>query len=61
MGSLGIQLISLPWGNRIIALGVITFGIAVGCLLAWPFVLKQITRLPDPNSLELQKSDLTDS
>jgi DHA1 family bicyclomycin/chloramphenicol resistance-like MFS transporter len=59
-GSLGIQLISLPWGNTIIALGIMTFGIAVVSLLAWPFVLKQITRLPDSNSLELQKSDLTD-
>jgi DHA1 family bicyclomycin/chloramphenicol resistance-like MFS transporter len=61
MGSLGIQIISLPWGNRIIALGVITFGIAAVCLLAWPFVLKQITRLPESNTLELQESDLTDS
>ena len=46
MGSLGIQIISLPWGNRIIALGIITFGIAVVSLLAWPFVLKQVIRLP---------------
>jgi MFS transporter, DHA1 family, multidrug resistance protein len=61
MGSLGIQLISLPWGNTIIALGIMTFGIAVISLLAWPFVLKQITPLPDSNSLELQKSDLTDT
>jgi DHA1 family bicyclomycin/chloramphenicol resistance-like MFS transporter len=59
MGSLGIQLISLQWGNTIIALGIITFGVAVISLLAWPFVLKQVTRLPGPNSLELQKSDLT--
>jgi DHA1 family bicyclomycin/chloramphenicol resistance-like MFS transporter len=50
MGSLGIQLISRPWGNRIIALGIITFGIAVVCLLAWPFVLKQVIRLPSPGS-----------
>ena len=56
MGSLGMQVISLPWGNTIIALGIITFGIAVISLLAWPFVIKQITRLPDPISLELPKS-----
>jgi hypothetical protein len=48
--------ISLPWGNTIIALGIITFGIAVISLLAWPFVIKQITRPPDPISLELPKS-----
>ncbi len=61
MGSLGIQLISMPWGNTIIALGIITFSIAVTSLIAWPFVIKQIIRLPGPNSLELQKPDLTDS
>jgi MFS transporter, DHA1 family, multidrug resistance protein len=57
MGSLGIQLISLPWSNRIITLGIITFGIAVVSLVAWPFVLKQIARLPDSNSLELRQSE----
>jgi MFS transporter, DHA1 family, multidrug resistance protein len=57
MGSLGIQLISLPWGNAIIALGVITFGIGLVSLLAWPFVLKQITLPAASNPLELQKSD----
>jgi DHA1 family bicyclomycin/chloramphenicol resistance-like MFS transporter len=61
MGSLGIQLISMPWGNTIIALGIITFSIGVTSLIAWPFVIKQIIRLPGPNSIELQKSDLTDS
>jgi DHA1 family bicyclomycin/chloramphenicol resistance-like MFS transporter len=52
MGSLGIQIISLPWGNTIIALGVITLGIAVLSLLAWPFVLSHISRPPDPNQPE---------
>ncbi len=61
MGSLGIQLISLPWGNTIVALGIIMFSIPFISLLAWPFVLKQIIRLPGPNSPKLQKSDLTDS
>ena len=61
MGSLGIQLISMPWGNTIIALGIITFSIAVVSLLAWPFVLKQIIRLPGPNSPELHQSNLTDT
>jgi DHA1 family bicyclomycin/chloramphenicol resistance-like MFS transporter len=61
MGSLGIQLISMPWGNRIIALGIITFCIAVVSLLAWPFVLKQISRQAAANPLEMQKSDLTDA
>jgi DHA1 family bicyclomycin/chloramphenicol resistance-like MFS transporter len=61
MGSLGIQLISLPWDNTIVALGIMIFGIAVISLLAWPYVLKQISQLPSPDSIELQKSDLSDS
>ena len=55
MGSLGIQLISLLWDNTIIALGIMIFGIAVISLLAWPFVLKQISQPPSPDSIELQK------
>jgi DHA1 family bicyclomycin/chloramphenicol resistance-like MFS transporter len=61
MGSAGMQLISLPWGNRIIALGIITFGLASLSLFAWPFVIKQVIRLPGPNALSLQKSDLNDA
>jgi MFS transporter, DHA1 family, multidrug resistance protein len=61
MGSLGMQLISLPWGNTIIALGILTSSIAVVCLISWPFVLKHVIRLPGPNSLERQKADLADS
>ncbi len=40
MGSLGIQLISLPWENTILTLGIITFVIGFVSLVAWPFVLK---------------------
>jgi len=54
MGSVGIQLISLPWGNMIITLGIITFSIALISLIAWPFVIKQITHLPIPKSLDLE-------
>ncbi|PWB56270.1 MAG: MFS transporter [Anaerolineales bacterium] len=61
MGSIGIQLISLPWTNTIIALGIITFGIAFVSLLAWPFVLKKIIQLPGPKVPELYQSDLTNS
>jgi DHA1 family bicyclomycin/chloramphenicol resistance-like MFS transporter len=61
MGSLGMQLISLPWGNMIIALGIMTFSTAAISLTAWPFVITQVTRLPGPNGLNLQKSDLTDA
>lgn len=61
MGSLGMQLISLPWGNTIIALGILISGIAVVSLLSWPFVLKHVIRLPGPNPLELQKANLADS
>jgi DHA1 family bicyclomycin/chloramphenicol resistance-like MFS transporter len=57
MGSLGMQVISLPWGNTIIALGIITFGIAVISLFAWPFVITRVVRLPGPNALEVPKSE----
>ncbi|MBC7251013.1 MAG: multidrug effflux MFS transporter [Anaerolineae bacterium] len=50
MGSVGMQLISLPWGDRIIALGIITLGIAVLSLLAWPLVIRQVIRLPGPST-----------
>ena len=49
MGSLGLQLISMPWGNMIIALGVMTFTTAAVSLIAWPFVIPRVTRLPGPN------------
>lgn len=46
MGSLGMQLISLPWGNTILALGIMTISTAAIALLAWPFVIRHIIRLP---------------
>ena len=52
MGSLGIQLISLPWGNTIIALGVIMLSVALVSLIAWPFVIKRTVRLPEPEKSE---------
>jgi DHA1 family bicyclomycin/chloramphenicol resistance-like MFS transporter len=52
MGSLGMQLISLPWNNTIIALGLITLGTAFISMLAWPLVIRQVIRLPSSNSLE---------
>jgi DHA1 family bicyclomycin/chloramphenicol resistance-like MFS transporter len=61
MGSLGLLLISLPWGNMIITLGIMTFGTAAISLIAWPFVIARVTRLPGPTMLSLQKSDLTDA
>jgi DHA1 family bicyclomycin/chloramphenicol resistance-like MFS transporter len=61
MGSLGMQLISLPWGNTIIALGIMTFGTAAVSLIAWPFMITRVARLPGPTALNLQKSDLTDA
>lgn len=48
MGSLGMTLISLPWGNTIVALGVMIFLTAAASLLAWPLVIKQAVRLPHP-------------
>jgi DHA1 family bicyclomycin/chloramphenicol resistance-like MFS transporter len=53
MGSFGIQLISIQWSNRIIALGTIMLIVAFISLLAWPFVIRQIYPLTKPKSLEL--------
>lgn len=57
MGSLGMQLISLSWSNTILTLGIMMFSTAAVSLLAWPFVLKHVIRLPGPVPLALQKSD----
>jgi MFS transporter, DHA1 family, multidrug resistance protein len=46
MGSLGMTLISLPWGNTIIALGIMTLLTALTSTLAWPLVIKHAIRLP---------------
>jgi DHA1 family bicyclomycin/chloramphenicol resistance-like MFS transporter len=61
MGSLGMQLISLPWRNMIIALGIMTIGTAAVSLIAWPFVITRVTRLPGPNATNLYHPDLTDT
>jgi hypothetical protein len=61
MGSLGMQLISLPWGNTIMALGVMTFSTAAVSLIVWPVVIPRVTRLPGPPALNLPASDLTDA
>ncbi|MGE5374032.1 MAG: multidrug effflux MFS transporter [Bacteroidota bacterium] len=57
MGALGMQLISLPWGNMILALGVMTLGTATISLLAWPFILPHVTRLPGPQALNMPQPD----
>lgn len=44
VGSLGMTLISLPWGNMITALGVMVFSAAVISLLAWPFVFRYVNQ-----------------
>jgi len=51
MGSLGMTLISLPWGNTIIALGTMTLLTALTATLAWPLVIKRAIRLPHPMHL----------
>ena len=60
MGSLGMQLIALPWGNTIIALGIMIFSTAFFSLLVWPFVLKRVVRLPGPHALNFPQSDPVD-
>ncbi len=46
MGALGMTLISMPWGNTIIALGIMIALTSAVSLLAWPLVIKQAVRLP---------------
>jgi DHA1 family bicyclomycin/chloramphenicol resistance-like MFS transporter len=54
MGSLGIQLISIQWSNRIIALGIIMLSVACISLLVWPYMIRLITpSLSKPKSLEI--------
>jgi DHA1 family bicyclomycin/chloramphenicol resistance-like MFS transporter len=48
MGALGLQLISGPWSSTILALGVITVTTATISLIAWPFVIPRVIRLPGP-------------
>jgi DHA1 family bicyclomycin/chloramphenicol resistance-like MFS transporter len=48
MGSLGMTLISLNWGNTVIALGAMTLLTALTSTLAWPLVIKRVHRLPHP-------------
>jgi DHA1 family bicyclomycin/chloramphenicol resistance-like MFS transporter len=48
VGSAGMQVISLPWGNTIIALGIMALCASGAALLAWPFVVRQTIRLPGP-------------
>lgn len=50
MGALGLQVISMPWGNTIVALGVMTFTTAAIGLVAWPFVIRHVVRLPGPSA-----------
>ena len=49
MGSLGMQIISLDWGNTILALGVMTITTATLSTLFWPFVIQRSRRLPGPD------------
>jgi MFS transporter, DHA1 family, multidrug resistance protein len=51
MGSLGMQLISLPWGNTILALGVMTFLTSTVSLLLWPLAIRHAKRLPGPQAV----------
>ena len=59
MGSIGMQLISLPWGNIIVALGGMTVTTATLSLLFWPVAIKGAKRLPGPgiHSLETNRNE----
>jgi len=51
-GSLGMTLISLPWGSTVAALGTMTLLTAATSLLCWPFVIRHAQRPPNTRQLE---------
>lgn len=59
MGAIGMQIISMPWSNRIEALGVMMFSTAFITLLIWPFAVKQSIRLPGPSALTVEPVEVT--
>jgi len=52
MGSLGMQLMSLPWQNAILAIGVLTMGIAAFSFLVWPLLHGFVSRAPQVSETE---------
>lgn len=46
LGSLGMQLISLPWPNTIVALGGMSMATALTSLLLWPVAIRHAKRFP---------------
>jgi DHA1 family bicyclomycin/chloramphenicol resistance-like MFS transporter len=46
MGSLGMTVISLPWGSIITALGAMTLLTALTSTLLWPLVIQRAQRIP---------------
>ena len=57
MGSLGTQIISQPWNNMILALGVMIISTASIALISWPFVITRVIRLPSLKEQSLQPSE----
>jgi DHA1 family bicyclomycin/chloramphenicol resistance-like MFS transporter len=57
MGSLGMTIISLPWNNMILTLGIMTISTAVLALVAWPFVITRVIRLPGMNEKLTQSNE----
>lgn len=61
MGSLGMTLISLPWNNMILTLGIMTISTAVLALVAWPFVITRVIRLPGLHDKIPQTTEVIDA
>ena len=57
MGSLGTQIISQPWNNMILALGIMIISTASIALISWPFVITRVIRLPSLKEQSLQPSE----
>ena len=61
MGSLGMQLISLPWSNLILTLGIMTISTAILALAAWPFIITRVIRLPGLNEQVTPPVEMVDT
>lgn len=61
MGSLGMQLISLPWHNLILTLGIMTISTAVAALAAWPFIITRVIRLQGLNVQITPPAEMVDT
>ena len=54
MSSVGMTVITLPWGNMVLALGTMVLTIGLIVFSAWPFVFRFVSREPELQSVEAE-------